>query len=140
MPSSFDLIGATGALFGSVAAEQDGRSCDIVFAGQKYWLNDKVAVSDMQLREWFGKLSRCWPTRAELHDGGQIPANGSPKTYKPDCGLQLIGDVGEGEGFVISWDGGWVRGTASGCLIAFAFDNTRDDLKSLKKEMLASRT
>ena len=135
--SSFDLTGATGAILGiaSNATENETPDIRIHCNHPGFIVRDLVAVSEHQLRNWFTRLSECWPTQNEIDNGYPIPEKDRRRRCPPDVGFKLTGDVGEDEGFVVSWSGGTVRGSASGCIMSFDFDRNRDCAAAIKSEI-----
>lgn len=135
--SSLTLAGATGAMLGKAEIAKTGDAYDIYFPNRQFVLFDKVPVSEQRLRGWFERLLKCWPTKEQIDAGYPVPKRNKRCTNPPDVGFLLTGEVNEGEGFVIFWDDGWIKGCANDCLLPVAFDQTLDDAVALRDEIEA---
>ncbi|TWU50639.1 hypothetical protein Poly51_39320 [Rubripirellula tenax] len=100
-----------------------------------FLVRDVVSVSEDQLRHWFGRLLTCWPTEEDIDNGYPVPQRDERRRCPPDVGFILTGDVCEEEGFVVSWAGGTVRGSASGCIMSFDFDRNRECAAQIRREI-----
>ena len=83
----------------------------------------------------FSFAMSCWPTQEEIDNGYPVPKRDRRRRCPPDIGFILTGDVCEQEGFVISWAGGTVRGSASGSIMSFYFDHNREHAAQIKCEI-----
>lgn len=135
--SSLTLDGATGAMLGRADYAGPTDSYDISFPGRNFVVCDTVPIDEQQLRDWFNRFLKCWPTKEQIDGGDPKPTRDVRRKKPPDVGFILTGNVDHGEGFVISWAGGWIRGCASGCLLPVDFDTTLDEATTLRYEIEA---
>lgn len=137
--SSLTLEGATGASLGWARAANPDEDYDITFVPKRrFVLRDTVMVDEETLRSWFGRLLQCWPSKKLIDDGYAMPTKEERRELiqlPPDVGFLLTGNVDRDAGFVVSWDGGWIRGNASGFLLAHHCDINDKRFHELRSEI-----
>ena len=137
--SSLTLQGATGALLGCTRYAKPDERHDIMHHSiHRFVITQAVAIDEIRLRLWFSRFYYCGPTPKELDDGYRRPSK--EQRYKlgklpPDIGFKLTGDVDCDAGFVVSWEGGWIRGNASGCIMPLSFASNHERAIALRSEI-----
>ena len=133
--NSLTLEGATGAMLGWADFAETYGVYDIYFPSRQFVVRDTVSVDETQLRGWFDRFLKCWPTKEQIEAGYPLPIRDVRRKQPPDVGFVLTGNVENGEGFVISWTAGWIRGCANKCLLPVDFDTRHDDAATLRDEI-----
>lgn len=137
--SSLTLQGATGALLGWARYAKPEEIHDIQFLpSRRFVISGSVAIDEIQLRTWFAQFFSCGPTQEDIDAGFQRPTREQLRDLgqlPPDVGFKLTGDVECDAGFVVSWDGGWIRGNAAGCLLPVRFTPNHQRAIGLRQEI-----
>lgn len=134
--SSFELAGVNGALFGPVAIANHSKPDILIHHNRPGFLVCNPArINEQTLRTWFSTLLNCWPPSEEFSSYNSPFRRVERWKKPPDIGFVFTGNVNEYEGFAVSWLGGTVRGSASGCLLACDFDVENENALKLRHEI-----
>ena len=137
--SSLTLSGATGANLGWARDAEPDEDYDITYVPKRrFLLGDAVPVDEDTLRQWFERLLTCHPSKEQVANGYPWPTRETQRELirlPPDIGFQLTGDVDRDAGFAVCWRGGWIRGNASGCLLAVNFDINDNRAHAIRSEI-----